>query len=218
MKNLPKLLVFASGTKDGGGSGFQELVENSRTGVLKAEIVAVVSNHADGGVKKKADKLGIPFEYFPGPFEASEYQRIVKKYDADFVALSGWLKLAVGLDPRTTINIHPGPLPRFGGKGMYGHYVHEAVIKAFQNGEVENSAVSIHFVTKNFDEGPLFFEYPVLIREEDMGETLGGRVNKIEHGWQSFITNLVVTGQISWDGKDPKSLKVPEWYNFLPKK
>ncbi|NIM46602.1 MAG: phosphoribosylglycinamide formyltransferase [Candidatus Aenigmarchaeota archaeon] len=211
---MVRLLIFASGTKDGGGSGFQELVENSRTGILNAEIVAVVSNHPEGGVKKRADKLKIPFVYFPGPFEGRDYQKIVTDYKTDFIALSGWLKHVKGIDPTWTINIHPGPLPRFGGSGMYGHYVHEAVIKAFKKGEIKYSAVTMHFVTRKYDEGPIFFQYPVLIREEDTVEILAERVNKIEHGWQSFITNLVVSGQIKWDGKNSNSLTVPSWYAF----
>lgn len=211
---MPKLIIFASGTKDGGGSGFLELVENMKTGVLSAEIVAVVSNHPDGGVKKIADQSEINFHYFSGPFEAEEYQKIIEQYQADFVALSGWLKLVKRLDPKKTINIHPGPLPQFGGNGMYGHFVHEAVIEAFKKGEVKSSAVTMHFVTECYDEGPVFFQYSVLIRENDTAETLAARVNKIEHAWQSFITNLIVQGKISWDGKNPESLVVPDWYKF----
>ena len=60
--------------------------------------------------------------------------------------------------------------------------------------------------------------YPILVEEGDDGPALGERVNKVEHGWQSYITNLVVNGLISWDGKDPKSLKVPEGYQFLEAK
>jgi folate-dependent phosphoribosylglycinamide formyltransferase PurN len=73
----------------------------------------------------------------------------------------------------------------------------------------------MHFVTDKYDRGPVFFRYPVLIRPDEMPESLGARVNKIEHTWQSFITNLVLNGEISWDGVDPKSLTVPSWYNFL---
>ena len=211
---MKKIIIFASGTKEGGGSGFQELVENSRTGILNASIVAVVSNHENGGVRKRADSLRIPFVYFPGPFDAEQYGKIIQEYQPDLISLSGWLKLAVGLDPGKTINIHPGPLPRFGGAGMYGHHVHEAVIEAFRKGEIKSSAVSMHFVTEKYDEGPVFFQYPVLIREEDTSESIAERVNKIEHSWQSWATNLVVQGQISWDGKNPETLSVPSWYKF----
>jgi len=210
----PKLIVFASGSKDGGGSGFEELVENTKTDILDAEIVAVVSNHENGGVRKIADKYGIKFILFKGPYIAEEYQRIIKETGAEWVSLSGWLKLALGLDPKRTINIHPGVIPQFGGAGMYGHFVHEATIEAYKRGEVQYSAVTMHFVTEVYDDGPLFFVYPVWIREDDTAETLAQRVNKIEHGWQSYITNLVVHEKIRWDGKNRNSLRVPDGYIF----
>lgn len=215
---MKKLLIFASGSKDSGGSGFQELVENARTGVLEAEIIGVVSNYEQGGVRKKAKNLDIPFEYFEKPdLNKPRYSEIVKKYNADFVSLSGWLKKVSGLNSKTTINIHPGLLPSFGGQGMYGHHVHEAVIKAHSEDKTQISGVSMHFVTDEYDRGPVFFEFPIWIRPEDNAETLGQRVNKIEHAYQSWVTNLVVTEQITWDGKNHNSLRVPSWYSFLPK-
>ncbi len=210
-----KILIFSSGSKDGGGSGFQELVENSKTGVLSAEIIAVVSSHENGGVRNRADKLGIPFAHFAGPYTKEEYQKIVDKYKPDFVCLSGWLKLVLGLNPKSTINIHPGSLPQFGGKGMYGHFVHEKVIEEYKKGNIKETAVSMHFVTEIYDEGPIFFKYPILIRENDTPESLAERVNKIEHAWQSYITNLVVQGEISWDGVNPNTLITPDWYKLV---
>lgn len=215
---MKKLLMFASGNKEGGGTGFQELIENSRAGVLGAEIVGVISNHENGGVRQKADKLDVPFEYFEKPDQnLHRYVEIVKKYKADFVILSGWLKKVSGLDSRITINIHPGLLPNFGGPGMYGRHVHEAVIKFYNKGKTKTTGVSMHFVTDEYDRGPVFFEFPIWIRPDDTMESLATRVNKIEHAYQSWITNLVITGQITWNGVDHKSLKVPTWYPFLPK-
>lgn len=211
----PKLIIFASGSSDGGGSGFRELVENSRTGILDVKIVAVVSNHKNGGVRKIADEYSVDFIHFNGPFVAKEYQAIVKASGAEWVSLSGWLKLVLGLNPQKTINIHPGKLPQFGGKGMYGHFVHEAVIEAYKRGEIKCSAATMHFVTEIYDAGPIIFEYPVWIRKDDTPESLFARVNKIEHAWQSYITDLVVHKKISWDGEDAKSLKVPENYSFV---
>ncbi len=211
----PKLIVFSSGTKTGGGSGFENLVRSAESGVLKAEIVAVVSNHEAGGVRKRAKRLGVPFVLFQGPFEASEYQKIIRETGAEWVALSGWLKLVVGLDPARTFNIHPGPLPRFGGKGMYGYHVHEAVVEASRRSEITHSAVTMHFVTSIYDEGPIIFSLPVEILADDTAETLGARVLEAEHEWQPKITNMIVTGEISWDSKDRQSLKVPTDYKFL---
>ncbi|MBI2052763.1 MAG: hypothetical protein HYT34_00780 [Candidatus Ryanbacteria bacterium] len=215
---MEKILVFASGTKDGGGSGFEALAASSKTGILGAEIVMVVSNHESGGVRKKAAMWNIPFRYYPGPYTKDAYQKIFDESRATFVALSGWLKKAAGLDPKRTVNIHPGPLPHFGGKGMYGMHVHEAVIEAFRKGELAQTAVSMHFVTEEYDEGPVFFHYPILIFENDTPETLSHRVWEVEHAWQPWITNLVVSGQISWDGKHPVSLRVPPWYTFHKQK
>ncbi len=203
---MPKLLIFATGTPEGGGSGFENLVTASRDGRLTAEIVGVVCNFEHGGVREKADRLGIPFYCMAGPYNAGDYQALVVQTGAEFCALSGWLKLVKGLDPRTTFNIHPGPLPEFGGSGLYGHFVHEAVMKAYKEGRVTHSAVSMHFVTPEFDEGPVFFSHPVEILPDDTADTLAKRVNEAEHRYQPEITNLVVNGQISWDGKDPVSL------------
>jgi phosphoribosylglycinamide formyltransferase 1 len=221
-----KIIVFASGTKDGGGTGFENLVNATKNDILGAEIMTVVSNHQKGGVRERADRLGIPFVYFPArkipdsgefvdkegnvvdPSEfatAENYRKLVE--GADLVCLSGWLKLVTGLDPRKTINIHPGPLPRFGGAGMYGHHVHEAVMEAYKRGEIKNSAVSMHFVTEKYDEGPLFFSQSVPILPNDTAETLAARVLEAEHEWQPIITRKVLSDEISWDGKDSASLR-----------
>ncbi|HYA94344.1 MAG TPA: formyltransferase family protein [Thermodesulfobacteriota bacterium] len=190
-----RVLVFASGDLKGGGSGFQELVEFSRTNppVLDAQIIGVISHHENGGVRRRADALHIPFEYWSGSFDAESYRAFVEKYQADFVMCSGWLKFVKGLDPARTVNIHPGPLPRFGGSGMYGHYVHEAVMAAYHRGEITQSAVTMHFVDeKAYDHGPVIFQMPVLIRPDDNAESLAKRVNEKERAWQSYILNLVV--------------------------
>lgn len=207
METKQRLLVFSSGS----GSGFQTLVENSRTGILQAKIVGLVSDKKENSCLKRAIDLGIFFTLSMESFTADDYQKLVREYHANYVALSGWLKQVKGLDPRTTINIRPGPLPEFGGKGMYGHRVHEAVIQARKKGKIKNSEVCMHFVTEEYDQGPVFFRYPVHIYRDDTAETLAVRVNKIEHAWQSYITNLVVTGKIYWDGNDPKSLHVPSY-------
>jgi phosphoribosylglycinamide formyltransferase-1 len=215
----PKLLIFASGDKSGGGSGFANLIKDSRAGILKAEIVGVVSNHPKGGVFKIAQKYQIKFFYFPSPYAAQKYQEFVKKTKAQWVALSGWVKLAKGLKPNRTINIHPAPLPQIGGKNMYGLYVHQAVLAAFKQGKIAHSAVSMHFAAKKYDQGPIFFRYPVKIKKSDTPLALQKRVKKIERRWQGKIANLIVNQEISWDGKSRK-IKTPQWYKkeiYCPK-
>jgi phosphoribosylglycinamide formyltransferase-1 len=211
-----RVLVFASGDEKGGGSGFQELVEFSRTNppVLDAQIIGVISNHETGGVRRRADALRVLFEYWPGPYDAYGYRAFVEKYQADFVMCSGWLKFVRGLDPARTVNIHPGPLPQFGGERMYGHYVHEAVMATYRRGEITQSAVTMHFVDeKAYDHGPIIFQMPVLIRPDDDAESLAKRVNEKERAWQSHILNLVVhrqislkDGQVVYKGDTPRRL------------
>jgi phosphoribosylglycinamide formyltransferase-1 len=211
-----RVLVFASGDERGGGSGFQELVEFSRTNppVLNAQIVGVISNHPDGGVHRRADALHVPFEYWSGPFDAKGYRSFVGKYRTDYVMCSGWLKFVRGLDPAKTVNIHPGPLPQFGGPGLYGHHVHEAVMAAYHRGEMTQSAVTMHFVDETaYDHGPVIFQMPVLIRPDDDAVTLAKRVNEKERAWQSHILNLVVhryiylsNGQVFYKSDAPNRL------------
>lgn len=241
----PKIIVFASGTGGGsssttplgfskteyrqenlgGGSGFENLVNHSRGGDLDADIVAVVSNHEHGGVRERADRLGIPFIYFPGPYTAENYRHIVadamgaepapldgKASLMGWVALSGWLKLVHGLDPARTFNIHPAPLSfnsKFSGNKMYGRNLHKAIADALARGEISASAVSMHFVTEEYDRGPAFFEYPVPLTKGMTAEQIQKAVHIVEHEWQPKITNMVVHGEIRWDGKDPTSLVVP---------
>lgn len=218
-KVRPRILVFASGDATGGGSGFQELVEFSRTtpAILNADIVGVVSNHQAGGVRKRADLLGIDFTTMADGFTADRYQWLVNHFRADYVMLSGWLKPVRGLNPARTVNIHPGPLPRFGGKGMYGHHVHEAVMEAYHRGEVTQSAVTMHFVTEEYDQGPIIFEFPVLIRPDDTPDSLAKRVNEKERAWQAHVLSMVVNGDI-WLEEDDIGVysSLPQWGSVMP--
>lgn len=210
----PRLIIFASGTKDSGGSGFENLVHATVTAVLDACIVAVISNHDFGGVRMRADKLRVPFVYFQGPYDAANYQKIVADSRAQWVVLSGWFKKVEGLDPAHTINIHPALLSqldgRFGGRGMYGRHIHEAVKEAFDAGEISESGFTMHFVTDEMDRGPAFFEHRIPLMAGMSAEDIGKAVNKLEHEWQPKITNMVVHGEIAWDGEDPRSLVVPQ--------
>jgi phosphoribosylglycinamide formyltransferase-1 len=218
-KTKPAILIFASGTKTGGGSGFEIMVRASRTRppILEARICGVITNHVAGGVRQKAQALGVPAEYWAGPYLAQGYQNFVKHFNPDYVMLSGWLKLVAGLDPARTINIHPGPLPRFGGPKLYGHHVHEAVLAAYHRGEITHSAVTMHFVDEVFDRGPVFFARPIPIEPGDTPETLAAKVNLAEHEWQPRVLNYVVHGkvrlvgrQVIYETEELKRLLLPE--------
>lgn len=240
MRREPKLIIFATGGKgpDEGGSGMKKLIEASRDGRLTVPIVGVVSNYAGGGVETKAREFGVPFVHFPKDARTPEgHEELAHRLGGDdyYVALSGCLWLvpmkaspddaAPGLDPRFVFNIHPALLsqrgpdghPLYGGPGMYGHFVHEAIMADVRKGKpVRESGVTMHFATAEYDKGPTVFEWPVPILPHDTPETLARAVNHIEHRFQWYITELICTGQIVWDGNDPTSLRVPSGYLFLP--
>lgn len=219
-----RILVFASGTVKSGGSGFEKLFEATQNrGLLyEAEIVAVVSNHEAGGVFEKAQRLGVQFEYFPGPWLSDLYRGFVGLYQPDLVALSGWLKPVYGLDPRTTINIHPGWLQpgdphHNGGPGGYGHFVHEEAIRRYREDPetFSHTAVSMHYVTEDeYDAGPVFFRLPIAIEPDNTAETLATRVNAAEHKYQSLVTHWLLKGIFKWDGDPTHPVVVPFWYQL----
>ncbi len=223
-----RLLVFASGTKDAGGSGFKNLVTVSRQDNLSFEVVAVVSNHPHGGVFEKADDLKVPFFHFPAPWDEAGYARIIASIPGgiDRIALSGWMKKVRVPPPQEIgghrikdfINIHPGNIFRFGGDGMHGHHVHERVMDVFDSGEAMSTAVCMHFLDNSgaYDTGPVFFYQPVPIFEGDMANTLGTRVLRSEHFYQPMVTDRVIRGEISWDGINRTSLRTPRGWPFLP--
>lgn len=210
MTKKPRIVIFASGTKGGGGSGAENLVVSSRgdNPVLFAEIVALVSNHEYGGVRRRADALGVPFVHFKtceSKFAmAARYQKIARDTHADFAVLSGWLKPVYGLEASNTINIHPALLSfnsgEFGGKGLYGIHVHQAVKEALDAGRLgpcPESGFTMHFVTEEYDQGPAFAEIRVPIHRAMYAEDIALVVNRAEHEWQPYLTNLVVNRHIT---------------------
>jgi phosphoribosylglycinamide formyltransferase-1 len=125
---------------------------------------------------------------------------------------SGWLHPVSGLPTERVINIHPTPR-QFGGKGMWGHHAHEAVMAAFWRGEIKQSGVMIHYVTDYekqkrsgvkdpYDKGPLICFFPLYIRHDDTPLTLAKRVNEVERVMQARVLNLVVQGHIWLDASE----------------
>jgi phosphoribosylglycinamide formyltransferase-1 len=206
MDHKKRILVFASGTAVGGGVGFATMVEKSRgeDPILDAEIVAVVSNHKNGGVAQKARTLDVPFEYWNGPFCAEFYHKLAIQYRADYVVLSGWLKKVSGLPMDRTINIHPGPLPF--SAGLYGMLLHQYVLDAYMKGAIGCSAVTMEFVNTNpndrYDTGKVIFEKEVKILPDDTPESLSKRVKKVELEYQSRVINKIIHGKLSFADLD----------------
>ncbi|HWV66206.1 formyltransferase family protein, partial [Chitinophaga sp.] len=130
-------------------------------------------------------------------FHSDKYILLLKELQIDLVVLAGFLwKIPANLVqafPNRIINIHPALLPKFGGKGMYGHFVHEAVIAA---GEKE-SGITIHFVNEKYDDGETILQERIIVTPEDTPESVARKVQALEHQWFPVIVERLLTGSES---------------------
>lgn len=189
----------------GGGSNLQAVIDACEYGVLKglARVVVVVSNKTDAFGLERAKMHDIPSKFIdPRGFadNASYCAKIteeMKKRNVELVCLAGFMRM---VDPGLitafrgkVINIHPALLPNYGGKGMYGHFVHEAVIKA---GEKESGA-TVHWVNEVYDSGPVILQKKVPVMTDDTPAALAKRVLEVEHLiYPEAIRMLVDRGEI----------------------
>lgn len=184
------------------GSNMQAIIDACNSGSLNASPAVVISNNSKSGALERAMKEDIPNYHFSGmhyPDPNELDQAILKtmiKHSVDIIVLAGYMKK---LGSKTLehykgkiFNIHPGLLPKHGGKGMYGMNVHEAVIAS---GEKE-SGVSIHIVDGNYDTGPVIAQSRVPVDTADTAETLAARVLKQEHILFPKTLQKIVTGEI----------------------
>lgn len=195
MSNLKSvhLAIFASGT----GSNAQKIIDSFRNHPL-IKVSLVVSNKPDAGVlqiaqKEQINTLIINKEQF---FRGNAYADELKAAQIDWVILAGFLwKVPIALIqafPDRIINIHPALLPKYGGKGMYGHFVHEAVLAA---GEKE-SGITIHYVDEHFDHGNTIFQAVCVLDENDTPLTIAKKVQVLEHAhYPEVIERLVTASQ-----------------------
>lgn len=175
--------VFASGR----GSNFQAIFNAIQQDILPARVTLVLSNKGDAGALEFARTHSLPavhlsHKHFPDEASfASAMLDVLAKHDVQIIALAGYLKKIPSSVVRKyrnrILNIHPALLPSFGGAGMYGHYVHEAVIAS----GAKLSGATVHLVDEEYDRGPIVLQKAVPVEEHDTPETLAAKVLKIEH-------------------------------------
>ena len=191
-----KLGFLASGN----GSSARAIVAAAKSGGLAAEPRLLVSNNKSASALAFAAEAGIPALCIPTQAdpEAADQRLadVMTNQGAELIVLSGYLRQ---LGPRTLaryagriLNIHPGPLPRFGGHGMYGRRVHEAVIAA---GAAE-SGIAIHLVDEEYDRGPVIAQTAVPVAPGDTAETLEARVTALEPGFFVDTLRRIAAGEI----------------------
>jgi formyltetrahydrofolate-dependent phosphoribosylglycinamide formyltransferase len=171
-----RLAVLISGS----GTTLQNFIDRIADGRLDAEIALVVSSNPQAGGVERAQRAGVPVEVIRREDHASvaSFNDAIfgrcRAVSADLVTLAGFLKL-LKIPPDfagRVMNIHPALLPQFGGKGMYGHHVHEAVLAS----GAKISGCTVHFVDNQYDHGPIILQRTVPVLDDDTPETLAARV------------------------------------------
>ena len=192
-----KIAILASG----GGSNAAEIIKTLPRFIEpeQASIAVIISNNEKAGVKNIAATNNIPFEILAlknknEDEQTNAYLQILNKYRVDFIVLAGFLKKLptkiTNLFSKKILNIHPALLPAYGGTGMYGKYVHEAVIAA---GETE-SGITIHFVDEVYDHGQIIFQAKCSVAKSDTAETLAKKILQLEH---AHYTKVIVQTLLS---------------------
>jgi len=162
----------------GGGTNLQALLDSLHDSPI-ARVARVITNRPNAGALDRARRAAVPTTVLKDPTDANELLAALR--DAQLVVLAGYLKLVplgvVGRFRWRMINIHPALLPDFGGPGMYGHRVHEAVLAS----GAKESGATVHFVDEVFDHGKIIAQERVPVLEGDTPERLAARVLEAEH-------------------------------------
>jgi phosphoribosylglycinamide formyltransferase 1 len=175
MKNIA---IFASGS----GSNAENIIRYFK-GHSSIRVSLVVSNKPEAGVVQKAKDLSVPVSFVQERpfFESSDFVKNLGELNIDLIVLAGFLwkipDLVLKAYHNRIINIHPSLLPKFGGKGMYGRRVHQAVLDAKE----KEAGVTIHYVNEHYDEGEIIFQEKIAIHENETCESLALRIHELEH-------------------------------------
>jgi len=187
---MPRIAIFASGN----GSNAQRIVEYF-SGHPSISISLILSNNPAAYVLRRAEALGVRAIVFDRPafYGTDRIPGLLFENNIDFLVLAGFLWLIpsniLSAYPGKIINIHPALLPKYGGKGMYGMKVHEAVIEA---GDPE-SGITIHCVDEQYDEGKIIFQARCPVSTHDTPEMLAEKVHQLEYRYFPEVIEKIVT-------------------------
>jgi phosphoribosylglycinamide formyltransferase 1 len=189
---MQKLAIFASG----GGSNAQKIIEYFENHA-EIEVSLVFSNKKNAGVLSIAQNWGIENVVMDRTtfFETTVLLDILAENKVDFIVLAGFLWLIppylVDAFDQKMLNVHPALLPKYGGKGMFGHFVHKAVRDARET----ESGPTFHFVNKNFDEGAIVYQTKTAIESTDSADEIARKVLILEHEFYPKVIEKVMLGQ-----------------------
>jgi len=181
---LKNIVIFASGA----GTNAQQIIHYFRHSD-KAKVRLIAGNNSKAGVWAIAAGENIPTVLIDREkfYHSDEYVKLLQSVPADLIVLAGFLwKVPENLllaFPDKIINIHPALLPKYGGRGMYGHHVHAAVIAS---GDTE-TGMTIHYVNEKYDEGKIILQKSCPVEAGDTPETLAHKVQQLEHRWFPLV-------------------------------
>jgi len=161
----------------GGGRTLLNLLDRITKGELQAQVALVIASTECAGAEKSR-AAGLPTLVIPGRIPAQKLETVLREHRIDWVVLAGYLKL-VDIPPAfngRVVNIHPALLPKHGGPGLYGHFVHEAVLKAGD----KVSGCTVHLCDSRYDTGPIVLQREVPVLPNDTPDTLAARVFEAE--------------------------------------
>lgn len=164
----------------------------------QVEVVLLLSNHAAAGALTRAQKFGVPTQVFSrAEWKEGDVLRHLSKFRVTHLVLAGFLWLVpepyLKAYPDRIINIHPSLLPSFGGKGMYGMHVHEAVKKAGEN----ITGITIHLVNEHFDKGRILFQASCPVEADDTPAEIAVKVHNLEHAHFPRVIRDWALGRLS---------------------
>jgi phosphoribosylglycinamide formyltransferase-1 len=184
-----RIAIFASGS----GSNAQKIMEHFKRNA-DAEVVLILTNNPQAYVLQRADNFEIPSHIFTRNelYQTDDVIRILKNLQVDLIVLAGFLWLVppalLTAFPNRIINLHPALLPKYGGKGMYGDHVHNAILAAKE----EESGITIHFASDHFDEGEIIHQSKFKIEPNDTLEMVKFKGQQLEHQhFPKVIENLL---------------------------
>jgi formyltetrahydrofolate-dependent phosphoribosylglycinamide formyltransferase len=193
-----KIAVLASG----GGTNLQAILDAVAEGKLDVEVALVASNRETAGALERARAAGVRAEWIP---KGEDYDRrllaLLEEVAPDLMVLAGYMKMisaeTVQRFRHRMLNIHPALLPSFGGKGMYGIHVHEAVLEY----GAKVTGVTVHLVDEEYDHGQVVAQVPVPVLERDTPESLQQRVLKVEHVLYPRVLQWFAQDRVRIDGR-----------------
>jgi phosphoribosylglycinamide formyltransferase-1 len=193
-ENLVKkrIVIFASGS----GTNTQNLIQYFQQRKF-AEVVLVLSNKKDAKVLIRCKSLNVKANHFTKEelFSSEGVFRLLKEAQPDLIILAGFLlkfpPAILAEYPNRVINLHPALLPKYGGKGMYGHYVHDAVVA----NKEEETGITIHYVNENYDEGAIIFQKSVKLSEDDTSETVANKIHGLEYKYFPKVVEELILSE-----------------------